>query len=132
MIDQESPTSVESSVTPWLSVADGASALRFYKAAFGAEDHCCMEDRTGSVLVAQLAVGETDFWIQESPGAHPDPCRGHVRVALAVSDPEAMMRQAIAAGAIEIAPISIDESWRGGRLVDPFGHHWLVSELRPK
>jgi PhnB protein len=50
-----------------------------------------------------------------------------VRINLLVPDPDAVAKRAIAAGATEIAKVA-DQSFglRQGRLVDPFGHHWLI------
>jgi PhnB protein len=43
------------------------------------------------------------------------------RTLLVVDDPEAFLRRAIDAGAIESAPVSDEHGWRLGRIVDPFG-----------
>ena len=124
---------VEGSVAPWLSVTDGPKAVEYYKTAFGAVARYRLEDRTGRVVGARLTVGQEEFWLQENRDAGPDPCEGRVRMALTVDDPEEVFRRAIAAGATEIAPICDGRGWRGGRLADPFGHHWSVgtSTARP-
>jgi PhnB protein len=50
-----------------------------------------------------------------------------VRISLHVDDPDAVAAQAIAAGAREMFPVA-DQPYglRQGRVVDPFGHHWLI------
>lgn len=50
-----------------------------------------------------------------------------VRVALDVDDPDELAARAIAAGAREIFPVA-DQPYglRQGRVVDPFGHHWVI------
>jgi PhnB protein len=52
-----------------------------------------------------------------------------VRVSLHVDDPDAAAARAIAAGATEMFPVA-DQPYglRQGRVVDPFGHHWLIAD----
>ena len=50
-----------------------------------------------------------------------------VRLSLVVDDPDAVAARAVAAGCELIFPVDDQPyGWRQGRLVDPFGHHWLV------
>jgi PhnB protein len=57
----------KTSISPMLSVRHGAKAVEFYKQAFGARELFRLDGDSGDV-VAQLAVGEADFWISdESP-----------------------------------------------------------------
>jgi PhnB protein len=50
-----------------------------------------------------------------------------VRVSLHVDDPDAVAAQALAAGATLLFPVEDqDYGMRQGRVVDPFGHHWLI------
>ncbi|MEP7141394.1 MAG: hypothetical protein ABI707_00930 [Ferruginibacter sp.] len=42
-------------------------------------------------------------------------------------DVDAVMDQAIAAGAIETSPAQdYDYGYRQGKIKDPFGHYWLI------
>jgi PhnB protein len=52
-----------------------------------------------------------------------------VRVSLHVDDPDAVAARAIEAGATEMFPVA-DQPYglRQGRVVDPFGHHWLIAD----
>jgi PhnB protein len=52
---------IRPSVAPMLSVRNGARAVDFYKAAFGAQELFKVEAPDGAV-VAQLSVGESEFW----------------------------------------------------------------------
>jgi PhnB protein len=117
---------VKSTVAPWLSVADGPAALHYYMTAFGAVERYRLEDRSGRVVVAQLSIGEAEFWIQENLEQRPDPYHGQIHMVLTVDDLEALFRRALAAGGTEIAPLCCGHGWRSGRLADPFGHHWEV------
>jgi PhnB protein len=114
-------------IAPWLSVADGAEALAFYKAAFGAVDVGQHRDDAGVVQVAQLWIGGAEFWIQTEAGASRDPnAERPVRMILAVDDPDAVFRRALEAGATVVNGIYEGHGWRIGRIADPFGHHWEI------
>jgi PhnB protein len=114
-------------ISPWLSVRNATEAVAFYRAAFGAADSDRMEEDSGEVVVARLAIDGSDFWVQTDPDTSPDALNGlSVRMILTVEDPDAAFARAVAAGAIEVAPIYEDHGWRIGRLADPFGHHWEI------
>ena len=122
---------VEPSIAPWLSVADGPGAVDYYTAAFGAVERYRLEDDTGRVVVAQLAIGQADFWLQEDPDASPAVGGGSIRMILTVHDPESVFSQAVTAGATQITPVADGHGWRIGRLADPFGHQWEVGKPLP-
>jgi len=122
------PKLARTGIAPWLSVSDAPSAVDYYKAAFGAVERYRLEDDTHRVVVAQLAIDQADFWLQEDPDSSPGAGGGSIRMILTVDDPESVFRQAVAAGATAIAPVSDGHGWRIGRLVDPFGHHWEVGK----
>jgi PhnB protein len=123
----------KASVAAMLSVRRGAKAVEFYKTAFGAREVFRIEDPDGNV-VAQLAVGETDFWVADESPPHknfsPESLGGGtVRMVMVVDDPDAAFAQAVAAGAIVVSPVkNEDYGWRMGRVVDPFGHHWEIGK----
>src|SRR5215204_2859229 len=52
-------------IAPWLVVRDGAAAVAFYPAAFGATERYRLAGGGGGVVVAQLAVGGAELWLQE-------------------------------------------------------------------
>ena len=122
---------VEPSIAPWLSVADGPGAVDYYTAAFGAVERYRLEDDTGRVVVAQLVIGQADFWLQEDPDASPAVGGGSIRMILTVYDPESVFSQAVTAGATQITPVADGHGWRIGRLADPFGHQWEVGKPLP-
>jgi len=110
------------SIAPWIAVGNASDALDFYTAAFGAIERERLED-DGRVVVAELAIGEATFWIQDEPGAAGG---GPIRMILAVDDPASVFARAVEAGATEINPVEEGHGWLIGRLEDPFGHHWEV------
>jgi PhnB protein len=120
-------TPVKTTIAPWLAVDDGARALAYYRDALGAVEVYRLDDGE-RVVVAQLRVDGSTFWLQEDPENSPDP-RGArpVRMVLTVGDPDAGFARAIAAGATEIAPVHEAHGWRTGRVCDPFGHDWEFS-----
>ncbi|HEY3627825.1 MAG TPA: VOC family protein [Terracidiphilus sp.] len=122
---------VRTTLAPMLSVRGGSQAVDFYKAAFGAEELFRIESPDGAV-VAQLAIGTSDFWVaDESPeykNFSPETVGGATtRMILTVDDPDGVYAKAVAAGAGEVSPVDDkDYGWRVGRVMDPFGHHWEI------
>jgi len=116
-----------------LSVRNGARAVEFYKAAFGAQELFKIEAPDGAV-VAQLSVGASDFWVSDESPEHfnfsPQTLGGGtVRMVMVVDDPDAVFAQAVAAGATTLWPVQDQPyGWRVGRVADPFGHHWEIGK----
>ena len=118
-----------------LSVRQGARAVEFYKAAFGAVEVYRVEAPGGSV-VSRLAVDGAEFWVSDESPEHgnfsPETTGGSTtRLILTVADPDAVHARAIAAGATQVHPVAEDYGWRLGRVVDPFGHHWEIGHPLP-
>jgi PhnB protein len=124
---------IKTSIAPMLSVRNGAKAVEFYKAAFGAGELFRLDAEDGSV-VAQLSVGEAEFWVaDESPenkNFSPESLGGGtVRMVMVVADPDAAFARAVKAGATVIWPVEDQPyGWRVGRVFDPFGHHWEIGK----
>jgi PhnB protein len=120
----------KTSIAPMLSVRDGAKAVEFYKAAFGASELFLLEN--GGSVVAQLSVGRSDFWVADESPEHlnfsPDSLGGATtRMVMVVADPDAAFDRAVAAGGKVVRPVENQPyGWRVGRIVDPFGHHWEI------
>jgi len=131
MSSAESVAHPRPSLAPMLSVRRGSQAVDFYKAAFGATELLRFESPDGMV-VAQLMVGSSDFWVADESPEHknfsPETLGGSTtRMVLTVDDPDAVFAKAIAAGASQVWPVEDKEyDWRVGRLMDPFGHHWEI------
>lgn len=88
-------------------------------------------DPDGSV-VAEMAIAGARFVVADESPKHsnfsPDTLGGTpVRIGLLVADPDALAKQAVAAGAIEVYPVADqDYGYRLGHVADPFGHHWEI------
>ena len=120
-------------LAPMLSVRRGKQAVEFYKSAFSARELFLIENPDGQV-VAQLAVGESAFWVADESPEHlnfsPESLNGSTaRMVLVVENPDAVFRTATSAGAKEVVPVENTEyGWRVGRVLDPFGHHWEIGK----
>jgi PhnB protein len=117
-------------IAPLLSVRRGASAIEFYKTAFGAGELFRIDNEKGEV-VARLSVESAEFWVADESPEHqnfsPESLGGgSVRMVMIVEDPDAAFERAVAAGATVVSPVSNQHGWRLGRIVDPFGHHWEI------
>jgi PhnB protein len=114
------------SIAPWLSVRDTDAAIAFYREAFGATELERLEDEAGCAMVAQLSIGDAEFWVQ-ADDVDPDTIASSpVRMILTVADPDATFARALAATGKEIAPLGEEHGWRIGRIADPSGHHWEI------
>lgn len=117
------------SIQPELWVEYAATAVAFYQEAFGAKVlHRVGE---GEDIVAQLAVGDAAFWVASTGSGSgrmsPRTVGGATsRTLLVVEDPDAVMRQAIGAGAAQVSPVAEEHGWRLGRMIDPSGHEWEI------
>jgi len=122
----------KTTISPMLSVRNGAKAVEFYKTAFGAVEIFRLDSENGTV-VARLSVGTAEFWVADESPEHqnfsPESLGGGtVRMVMIVENPDAAFDQAVAAGAAVVRPVNNDYGWRLGRVVDPYGHHWEIGK----
>jgi PhnB protein len=118
-------------IQPQLWVERAADAVAFYETAFGAS--VLHKVGEGQEIVAQLAVGEAAFWVTSASDKlkrfSPRAIDGTTsRTLLLVEHPEAVVKQAIIAGAAELMPVGDEHGWRLGRIRDPFGHEWEIGK----
>ena len=131
--ESQSTKNQKTSISPMLSVRNGAKAVEFYKVAFGAGELFRLEDEGGEV-VARLSVGESEFWVADESPEHKNFSPqslggGTVRMAMVVADPDAAFERALKAGGTVVWPVEDKEyGWRVGRIADPFGHHWEIGK----
>lgn len=121
-----------SELYPFLAVRDVDAAVAFYATAFGAVEEGERVRAPDGPQVAVLSVEGRRLGVAtEAPDlGTPSPetlGATTVRISLDVEDPDAVAARAIAAGAREMFAVA-DQPYgmRQGRVVDPFGHHWLV------
>jgi PhnB protein len=119
-------------VYPFLAVRDVDAAVAFYAQAFGAVEEDGRVRTPDGPQVAVLSIAGHRIGVAtEAPDlGTPSPetlGATTVRISLDVDDPDAVASQAIEAGGREMFAVA-DQPYgmRQGRVVDPFGHHWLI------
>jgi PhnB protein len=119
--------------TPYLVMKGAADAIAFYKKAFGAVELFRMPGPGGSVMHAEIKIGDSPIMLadeQPQMGYRGPHALGGtpVSIMLYVKDVDAMAAQAVAAGATVQRPV-IDQFYgdRSGTFGDPFGHVWTIS-----
>lgn len=129
-------------LAPYITVNDGATAVDFYRAAFGATERCRLTDpESGKIGHSELIInGELLMLSDEYPshGMAPSTLGGHTgRLCLMVDDVDAALASAVEAGAEEMCPAE-DHFYgmRSATVRDPFGHVWNLQkqqeELSPE
>jgi PhnB protein len=121
------------SVTPYLAVGDAAAALDFYRRAFGARERMRLAAPGGKVGHAEIEIGGScimlsDEWPDMGVRGPKTVGGTPVTLHLYVEDVDAVVAQALAAGAKEVWPVK-DQFYgdRTGTVEDPFGHVWYVA-----
>jgi len=120
-------------VTPYLVVKGGASALDFYKKAFGATELFRMPTPDGRVGHAEIRIGDSHVMLADecpemgalAPRAGAKPS---VTFYLYVENVDAFVDRAVTAGAKITRPLA--NQFYGDRtagLECPYGHSWYVA-----
>lgn len=116
---------------PYLCVSDADKALPFYVAAFGAQLVGEPIESDGRIGHAALRIGEvTIFLADEFPaiGFRAPSSVGACTVSLVliVDDVDAFVERAEAHGTTVLEAPADGHCGRMAKLVDPFGHRWIV------
>lgn len=117
---------------PYLHVRDAARAIEFYRAAFGATEKMRLNDPSGRIGHAELDFGGATLMLADEFPEHditgPSSLGGtSVTLHLHVDDADAVIEQAVAAGAeLLMEPTDHFYGERTGVVRDPFGHRWTV------
>lgn len=116
----------------YLHVRDAARAIDFYTRAFGAKELFRLAEPSGRLGHAELDFGGTTVMLSdeypEMDIRGPQPGQPtSVTIHLHVDDADAVLKQAVAAGAtLERAAEDHFYGERSGTVRDPFGHRWLI------
>jgi PhnB protein len=121
------------SVTPYLIVNAGSTAIDFYKKIFGAKEKMRIPGPDGKVGHAEITIGDSVIMLaDECPEMN---ARGpltvggsSVGILLYVTDVDAVVTKAVASGAT--LKNKVENKFygdRSGTIQDPFGHIWHVS-----
>ncbi|QJR14307.1 VOC family protein [Usitatibacter palustris] len=120
-------------VTPHLVCAGAADAIEFYKKAFGAKEEARIPAPDGKLMHAMVRIGDSSVMlVDENPAWNIIGPKGlkssPVTIHLYVKDVDAVVAQAVKAGATVSMPVA-DQFWgdRYGVIRDPFGHSWSVA-----
>jgi len=111
-------------VTPFLSVKGAADAIEFYKKAFGAEERNRAPGPGGTLMHAEIKIGDSVIMMSDALMGPPLTAGIHLFVA----DADALWARATAAGAQVVMPIA-DMFWgdRYGVLSDKWGNRWSIA-----
>jgi PhnB protein len=117
------------SLTPYLLAPKSAGLMDFMKAAFGATELLSVPRPDGSIMHAELRIGDSLVEMAENPpdeyAARPTPL--HVYVP----DVDAVYAQALAAGGTSIGePQDHEYGERGAGVRDAAGNHWFLATAR--
>ncbi len=119
--------------TPYLCCRAAASAIEFYRKAFGATETMRLAEPGGKIGHAEIKIGEAVIMLSdeypEMGVRSPQSIGGSpVAIHIYVEDVDALARRAIAAGAKVTQPVA-DQFYgdRAGTLEDPFGHRWFIA-----
>jgi len=121
------------SITPYLVLKGAASAIEYYKKAFGAEETVRMNGPDGRIGHAELKIGDSHVMLSDpfpqSSTTPPTELGGTSgSIFMYVEDVDAVVQKAVDAGATVTMEVE-DQFWgdRFGSITDPFGHIWSIA-----
>jgi PhnB protein len=128
----EPVSAVRQTATPRLRIKHAAVAIEFYKKAFGAREIMRFVGH-GEIGHAEIAIGNSIIMLGEEALEYgfPGPLTlggSPVSLHLYVDDADALVTQAVAAGARLVTPVK-DQFYgdRSGEVADPFGYSWVIA-----
>jgi uncharacterized glyoxalase superfamily protein PhnB len=128
----EASSSEIKEVFPYLRVKNAAAAIEFYTQAFGARELFRLTEPSGRIGHAELSFGGITLMLSEEYPEYgilgPQSIGGTgMSIHLHVVNADEMTARAVAAGATVLRPLT-DAFYgeRGGTLLDPFGHEWML------
>jgi PhnB protein len=113
------------SITPYMVVQGANKLIDFLKQAFGATEGHRTSQPDGTIMHAQLKIGDSPLMLGEAgPQWKPMPCS----IYLYVKDTDATYKQAIAAGGKSLmAPADQFYGDRNAGVTDPSGNQWWIA-----
>jgi PhnB protein len=122
-------------LAPAIAVRDANQAIEFYKKAFGAEERYRLVDpESGRIGHAEITINGGLVMISDEYPQYnkaPDTLGGvSAKFMIACDNVDAAFQRAVDAGAEVIFPLTTQfYGHRDGRVRDPFGHEWLLSQM---
>ena len=117
------------SITPYVIVRPAAQFIEFLKSAFEGVEQMSMPAPDGSIMHAEVAVGNGAIEVSDGNEQYPT---APAAIHLYVDDPDATYARTLQAGATSFyAPTDDHPSGdRWGAVKDPFGNHWYIAKPR--
>lgn len=111
-------------ITPYLCVVDAAGLIEFLKRAFAAEVIVRMDGPDGSVMHAEVKIGDSMVMMGQVPADRATRAMLHLYVA----DADTTYAKALAAGATSVRELA-DQFYgdRSGAVRDAFGNDWWIA-----
>src|SRR5438045_3086554 len=127
----ERPERYRNAIVPHIYVDGASDGIAFYKRAFGAVELFRIAHPDGSILHAEISIGGSVIMIGDPDDRlYGEPRRlGRCTAGLHIfaDDNEALLRQAVQAGAEELqAPTDMFYGASSASVRDPFGHVWVL------
>ena len=119
-------------VMPALAIRQAHKAIEWYKDVFRAEEKMALKDHNGTIVHAELVIGDTVVMLaEENPEYNCSPLTlggNTINLFLYTTDVDDLVRRAVEKGAKITRPLE-DQFYgdRSGRIEDPFGYIWVVS-----
>jgi PhnB protein len=122
-----------SSIIPYLTISDAASAIEYYKDAFGATERLRMPGPGGKIGHAEIEIGGSVVMLSDEypdMGVRSPKTLGGTGEGIMVYLPDVdgvVARMEKGGGTVERTPADQFYGDRTATVVDPFGHRWFVS-----
>ena len=119
-------------ITPYLMIRGAASAIDFYKKAFGATELSRQTGEDGRVHHAEIQIGDSQVMITDESPQFPELRSvqafggSPMNMFLYVDDADALVKRATDAGAKLIMPVEDKPYGRSGGVKDPYGLDWWI------
>ncbi|MES2267684.1 MAG: VOC family protein [Bacteroidota bacterium] len=118
---------------PMLIIPNGLTDVSFYTQAFGAVELRRFSNDDGSIHVVEFDLDGSIFHLHEQWETKlVSPAKAGastVSVNIFVDDVDAVVTQAVAAGAKVTSPVQdFDYGYRQGDIIDVFGHCWQIQK----
>jgi PhnB protein len=111
-------------VTPFLNVKGADRAIDFYKQAFGAVERLRMPGPNGSIMHAELVIGDSTIMLADALFQPESRSSLHVYV----DDCDSLFQRAVSAGStVKMPPQDMFWGDRYSQLEDPFGNIWSIA-----
>lgn len=112
-------------ITPYLITKDASRLIDFMKAAYGGEETFRMPLPDGSIMHAEMRIGDSILELADGNEQYPTSV---TPLHLYVTDADAVYARAMAAGATSLfAPADREYGDREAGITDPNGNHWYIA-----